>query len=83
MLERCVGLAAPSWLTPPEELDVRAYVADLKRRDEERLHTRIDRVVHEGELAGGAGPAVLAGLVQTRTYGLSVRTETHRPGRLV
>ncbi|WP_432545699.1 TetR/AcrR family transcriptional regulator [Kineococcus sp. SYSU DK004] len=56
-------------------LDVRTYVADLRRVDEARLRARIERAVAEGELSTTADPTVLAALVQTLWQGLSARAE--------
>ena len=56
-------------------LDVRTYVADLQREDENRLLARIERALKDGDLGPGTDPAALAGLVQTLWQGLSARAE--------
>lgn len=59
----------------PETLDVRGFVADLQRSDEERLRARIDRAAGEGELSASVDPTKLTDLVQTVWEGLSSRSE--------
>ena len=58
----------------PLTLDVRAYVDDLQRHDEERLRERIKRAVLDGDVASNSDSYVLADLVQTLWQGLSVRS---------
>lgn len=55
--------------------DVRGYVADLQRFDEDRLRARIERAVIEGDAAPTTDPTVLTGLVQTVWQGLSARSD--------
>lgn len=56
-------------------LDVRAYVAELRRTDEARLRDRIERAARDGDPAATAGADVLAAFVQTVWHGLSARSE--------
>jgi len=56
-------------------LDVRTFVTDLQRRDEERLRDRIEQSVLGGEVRPGTDAATLAGLVQTMWHGLATRAD--------
>lgn len=56
-------------------LDVRSYVADLQRSDEERLRARIEQAAAHGDPIGPTDPAALSALVQTLWQGLSTRSE--------
>lgn len=58
-----------------ETMDVRAFVAELQRSDEEQLRARIERAVRDGDLSAGASPTVISGLVQTVWHGLSIRAD--------
>ena len=52
--------------------DVQAVVADVRRRVEGRLRTRIERDVRDGALPPGTRAAALAGLVMAVMQGMSV-----------
>lgn len=56
-------------------LDVRSYVAELRRCDEARLQARLERAALNGDLPPTTDPATLADLVQTLWEGLSARAE--------
>lgn len=56
-------------------LDVRAYAAELQRRDHARLLARLERASNDGELPNSVQPATLAELAHTLWQGLSTRAE--------
>lgn len=57
-------------------LNVRSYVADLQRQDEEQLRARIEQAVIDGDLdVRTIGPDELTDLVQTMWHGLAARAE--------
>lgn len=70
----CLTSSAAMSDTSPT-LQVRDYVAELQRADEERLHARVERAARDGEIAATTDPAALTGLVQTLWQGLSARAE--------
>lgn len=56
-------------------LDVRTFVTDLQRHDEDRLRARIERAVLAGDVLPGTDAAALSGLVQTVWHGLAARAD--------
>lgn len=56
-------------------LDVREYVAELQRADEDRLRGRIERAERDGELASSTDPEMLTDLVQTMWLGLQAQAD--------
>lgn len=56
-------------------LDVREYVIELQRSDQERLRTRLERAAADGMLADSVHPTALAGFIHTVWQGLSTRSE--------
>lgn len=56
-------------------LDVRTFVADLRRSDETRLHSHLEQAALNGTLSGAVSPSELAEFVQTVWQGLSTRAE--------
>lgn len=57
-----------------EALDVRSYIADLHRDNEQMLRARIEQAVDEGQLPADTSAGALTGLVQALWHGLSVRS---------
>jgi AcrR family transcriptional regulator len=56
-------------------LDVRTFVTDLQRRDEERLRDRIERSVRAGDVPPGIDATTLSSLLQTLWHGLATRAD--------
>src|SRR5690625_3728000 len=56
-------------------LDVREYVIELQRSDQQRLLDRLEQAAEEGMFADSVGPAALAELIHTIWQGLSTRAE--------
>ena len=56
-------------------LDVREYVVQLQRSDQERLRERLEHAAEEGMLADSVDPAALAEFIHTIWQGLSTRAE--------
>lgn len=58
----------------PETLDVRIYLADLHRANEQTLRARVERAIDEGQLPATTSAAVFTGLIQAVWHGLSVQS---------
>src|SRR5699024_11746562 len=56
-------------------LDVREYVIELQRSDQQRLLDRLEQAADEGMFADSVAPAALAELIHTIWHGLSTRAE--------
>ena len=56
-------------------LDVRTFVTDLQRHDEERLRHRIERSVRDGDVSPGTNVGTLSSLLQTLWHGLATRAD--------
>lgn len=56
-------------------LDVRGYVIELQRSDQERLRERLEQAAGEGMLTDSVDPTTLAEFVHTIWQGLSTRAE--------